>query len=95
MYVKSLVLDLFICNSCIWSNIIHRFYYILLIVVFFSTLAYSIENYATYRLVGQEWTIESGNRVLKCLYHYDMINKTIIIKYKYPCPNKIIDKIKK
>ena len=88
-------MDLSFCNSFIWSTDIYRFYYITLIVVFFSTLAYSIDNYATYRLVGQEWTTESGNRVLKCLYHYDMVNKTIIIKYKYPCPDKIIDKINK
>ena len=90
-----MVLDLSFYSSFIWSTDIYRFYYITLIVVFFSTLAYSIDNYVTYRLVGQEWTTESGNRVLKCLYHYDMINKTIIIKYKYPCPDKIIDKIKK
>ena len=88
-------MDLSFYSSFIWSINICRFYYITLIVVFFSTLAYSIDNYATYRLVGQEWTTESGNRVLKCLYHYDMINKTIIIKYKYPCPDKIIDKINK
>ena len=88
-------MDLSFYSSFIWSTDIYRFYYITLIVVFFSTLAYSIDNYVTYRLVGQEWTTESGNRVLKCLYHYDMINKTIIIKYKYPCPDKIIDKIKK
>ena len=90
-----MVLDLSFYSSFIWSTNIRRFYYITLIVVFFNTLAYSIDNYATYRLVGQEWTTESGNRVLKCLYHYDMINKTIIIKYKYPCPDKIIDKINK
>ena len=88
-------MDLSFYSSFIWSTDIYRFYYITLIVVFFSTLAYSIDNYATYRLVGQEWTTESGNRVLKCLYHYDMVNKTIIIKYKYPCPDKIIDKINK
>ena len=88
-------MDLSFYSSFIWSTNIRRFYYITLIVVFFSTLAYSIDNYATYRLVGQEWTTESGNRVLKCLYHYDMINKTILIKYKYPCPDKIIDKINK
>ena len=88
-------MDLSFYSSFIWSTDIYRFYYITLIVVFFSTLAYSIDNYATYRLVGQEWTTESGNRVLKCLYHYDMINKTILIKYKYPCPDKIIDKINK
>ena len=90
-----MVLDISFYSSFIWSTNIRRFYYITLIVVFFSTLAYSIDNYATYRLVGQEWTTESGNRVLKCLYHYDMVNKTIIIKYKYPCPDKIIDKINK
>jgi len=88
-------LDLSFYSSFIWSTDIYRFYYITLIVVFFSTLAYSIDNYATYRLVGQEWTTESGNRVLKCFYHYDMVNKTILIKYKYPCPDKIIDKINK
>ena len=88
-------MDLSFYSSFIWSTDIHRFYYITLIVVFFSTLAYSIDNYATYRLVGQEWTTESGNRVLKCFYHYDMVNKTILIKYKYPCPDKIIDKINK
>ena len=88
-------MDLSFYSSFIWSTDIYRFYYITLIVVFFSTLAYSIDNYVTYRLVGQEWTTESGNRVLKCLYHYDMINKTILIKYKYPCPDKIIDKINK
>jgi len=88
-------LDLSFYSSFIWSTDIYRFYYITLIVVFFSTLAYSIDNYATYRLVGQEWTTESGNRVLKCFYYYDMVNKTILIKYKYPCPNKIIDKINK
>jgi len=88
-------LDLSFYSSFIWSTDIYRFYYITLIVVFFSTLAYSIDNYVTYRLVGQEWTTESGNRVLKCFYYYDMVNKTILIKYKYPCPNKIIDKINK
>ena len=88
-------MDLSFYSSFIWSTDIYRFYYITLIVVFFSTLAYSIDNYATYRLVGQEWTTESGNRVLKCFYHYDMVNKTILIKYKYPCPDKIIDKINK
>ena len=88
-------MDLSFYSSFIWSTDIYRFYYITLIVVFFSTLAYSIDNYATYRLVGQEWTTESGNRVLKCFYYYDMVNKTILIKYKYPCPDKIIDKINK
>ena len=88
-------MDLSFYSSFIWSTDIYRFYYITLIVVFFSTLAYSIDNYVTYRLVGQEWTTESGNRVLKCFYYYDMVNKTIIIKYKYPCPDKIIDKINK
>ena len=88
-------MDLSFYSSFIWSTDIYRFYYITLIVVFFSTLAYSIDNYVTYRLVGQEWTTESGNRVLKCFYHYDMVNKTILIKYKYPCPDKIIDKINK
>ena len=88
-------MDLSFYSSFIWSTDIYRFYYITLIVVFFSTLAYSIDNYATYRLVGQEWTIERGNKVLKCFYHYDMVNKTILIKYKYPCPDKIIDKINK
>ena len=88
-------MDLSFYSSFIWSTDIYRFYYITLIVVFFSTLAYSIDNYATYRLVGQEWTTESGDRVLKCFYYYDMVNKTILIKYKYPCPNKIIDKINK
>ena len=88
-------MDLSFYSCFIWSTDIYRFYYITLIVVFFSTLAYSIDNYATYRLVGQEWTTESGNRVLKCFYHYDMVNKTILIKYKYPCPDKIIDKINK
>lgn len=88
-------MDLSFYSSFIWSTDIYRFYYITLIVVFFSTLAYSIDNYVTYRLVGQEWTTESGNRVLKCFYYYDMVNKTILIKYKYPCPNKIIDKINK
>ena len=88
-------MDLSFYSSFIWSTDIYRFYYITLIVVFFSTLAYSIDNYITYRLVGQEWTTESGNRVLKCFYYYDMVNKTILIKYKYPCPNKIIDKINK
>ena len=88
-------MDLSFYSSFIWSTDIYRFYYITLIVVFFSTLAYSIDNYATYRLVGQEWTTESGDRVLKCFYYYDMVNKTILIKYKYPCPDKIIDKINK
>ena len=88
-------MDLSFYSSFIWSTDIYRFYYITLIVVFFSTLAYSIDNYAIYRLVGQEWTTESGNRVLKCFYYYDMVNKTILIKYKYPCPDKIIDKINK
>ena len=88
-------MDLSFYSSFIWSTDIYRFYYITLIVVFFSTLAYSIDNYATYRLVGQEWTTESGNRVLKCFYYYNMVNKTILIKYKYPCPDKIIDKINK
>ena len=88
-------MDLSFYSSFIWSTDIYRFYYITLIVVFISTLAYSIDNYATYRLVGQEWTTESGDRVLKCFYYYDMVNKTIIIKYKYPCPDKIIDKINK
>ena len=88
-------MDLSFYSSFIWSTDICRFYYITLIVVFFSTLAYSIDNYVTYRLVGQEWTTESGNRVLICFYHYDMVNKTILIKYKYPCPDKIIDKINK
>lgn len=88
-------MDLSFYSSFIWSTDIYRFYYITLIVVFFSTLAYSIDNYVTYRLVGQEWTTESGNRVLKCFYYYDMVNKTILIKYKYPCPDKIIDKINK
>ena len=88
-------MDLYFCSSFIWSTDIYRFYYITLIVVFISTLAYSIDNYATYRLVGQEWTTESGDRVLKCFYYYDMVNKTILIKYKYPCPDKIIDKINK
>ena len=90
-----MVLDLSFYSSFIWSTDIYRFYYITLIVVFISTLAYSIDNYATYRLVGQEWTTESGDRVLKCFYYYDMVNKTILIKYKYPCPDKIIDKINK
>ena len=91
-----MVLDLSICNSFIWSTDICRFYHITLIVVFLSNLLYAKEtNYGTYFLVGQEWTMESGNRVLKCLYHYDMVNKTIIIKYKYPCPDKIVDKINK
>ena len=90
-----MVLDLSFYSSFIWSTDIYRFYYITLIVVFISTLAYSIDNYATYRLVGQEWTTESGDRVLKCFYYYDMVNKTILIKYKYPCPDKIIDIINK
>ena len=88
-------MDLSFYSSFIWSTDIYRFYYITLIVVFFSTLSYSIDNYVTYRLVGQEWTTESGNRVLKCFYYYDMVNKNILIKYKCPCPNKIIDKINK
>ena len=88
-------MDISFYYSNVWSYNIYRFYYITLIVVFFSTLAYSIDNYATYRLVGQEWTTESGDRVLKCFYYYDMVNKTILIKYKYPCPDKIIYKINK
>ena len=55
----------------------------------------SVENYATYKLVGQEWATQSGDRVLKCTYRYDMVNKVIKIKYKYPCHLEVIDKIKK
>ena len=58
-------------------------------------MGYSVENYATYKLVGQEWTTQSGNRVLKCTYRYDMVNKLIKIKYKYPCPLEVIDKLNK
>ena len=52
-------------------------------------------NYGTYFLVGQEWTTESGNRVLKCLYRHDMKNKIVTIQYNYPCIPKIVDIIKK
>ena len=88
-------MDIFVCYSLIWSSNIHRLYYISLIVVFFNSLGYSLENYATYKLVGQEWATQSGDRVLKCTYRYDMVNKVIKIKYKYPCPLEVIDKIKK
>lgn len=56
---------------------------------------YSVENYAVYKLVSEDWSIEKGNRVLKCTYRYDMINKLVKIKYKYPCPLEVIDKINK
>ena len=88
-------MDLSFYSSFVWSTDIYRFYYITLIVVFISTLAYSIDNYATYRLVGQEWTTESGDRVLKCLYRHDMKNKLVTIQYNYPCIPKIVDTIKK
>lgn len=90
-----MVLDLSICNYIIWSHNICRFPYITLIVVFFGSLVYSVENYAVYKLVSEDWSIEKGNRVLKCTYRYDMINKLVKIKYKYPCPLEVIDKINK
>tara|TARA_A100001011_G_scaffold59222_1_gene58671 strand:+ start:260 stop:430 length:171 start_codon:yes stop_codon:yes gene_type:complete len=53
------------------------------------------KEYGTYYLIGQDWTIESGDRVLKCLYRHDMKNKIVTIQYNYPCIPKIVDTIKK
>ena len=87
-------MDLSLYSNSIWSNDINRFHYIILIVVFFSNIVYAKE-YGTYYLIGQDWTIESGDRVLKCLYRYDMKNKIVTIQYNYPCIPKIVDTIKK
>tara|TARA_B100001778_G_C18319350_1_gene507951 strand:- start:106 stop:327 length:222 start_codon:yes stop_codon:yes gene_type:complete len=65
---------------------------ILLLVVILSKIGYSKEKVYVYKLVGQEWALESGKRVLKCLYRYDMVNKIITINYTYPCPNQLINK---
>ena len=93
---KSLVLDIYFCCNIIWSSNIYRFRFVyLILVVLLPGLVYSIDNYGTYYLVGQQWTTERGDRVLKCLYRYDMSNKLVTIEYKYPCPTKIVDKINK
>ena len=89
-----MVLDLSLYSNSIWSTNIYRLHYITLIVVFFANIVYAKE-YGTYYLVGQDWTIESGDRVLKCLYRHDMKNKIVTIQYNYPCIPKIVDTIKK
>ena len=89
-------MDLLICNCSIWSNIIYRFYYIILIVVLFANVGYTaIKNYGVYKLVGQEWGLDRGHKVLKCSYRYDMLNKVVIYVYSYPCPSEFLDEIKR
>ena len=70
-----------------------KYFLIILLVVIFAKIVYTKENSYVYKLVGQQWALESGKRVLKCLYRYDMINKIITINYTYPCPDQIINKI--
>ncbi len=95
-YEKSLVLDLYVHNYISRSNIIHRFYCIIIIVVLLSKIGYTeIKNYGVYKLVGQDWGLDRGNKVLKCFYRYDMLNKLVIYVYSYPCPSEFIDTIKK
>ena len=67
----------------------------ILLVVIFANIVYTKEKEYVYKLVGQDWALESGKRVLKCLYRYDMVNKIITINYTYPCPNQLINKIVK
>ena len=89
-----MVLDLSVYSNSIWSTDIYRFHYICLVVVLLANIVYAKE-YGTYYLVGQDWTKESGDTVLKCSYRYDMKNKIITIQYSYPCIPKIVDTIKK
>jgi len=50
-------------------------YLIILTVVFFAKIAYSTEdNYVIYKLVSHGWGLESGDRILKCHYRYNMVN---------------------
>lgn len=100
-------MDILIFNSFIWSNNIHRFYYIFLIVVLFAELCYAAngrtyigkkgkdpkDNIAIFRLVGQSIVTEAGEQVIKCKYRYDMVNKVITTNYRYPCPAQIYDKV--
>lgn len=67
---------------------------LILLVVSFSQIVYAEKNNVVYKLVGQEWTLEAGKTVLKCLYRYDMANKLVTINYSYPCPKQIINKLK-
>ena len=104
---KTLVLDILICCNLIWSSNIHRFYLIILIVVFIAEICYAAngrtyigkkgkdpkDNIAIFRLVGQSIVTESGEQVIKCKYRYDMVNKVITTNYRYPCPAQIYDKV--
>ena len=72
-----------------------KYFFIILLVAIFAEIVYTKEKKYVYKLVGQQWALESGKRVLKCLYMHDMINKIITINYTYPCPDQIINKIVK
>tara|TARA_R110001592_G_scaffold70230_4_gene215212 strand:+ start:1240 stop:1461 length:222 start_codon:yes stop_codon:yes gene_type:complete len=71
-----------------------RHFLIILFVVITAQIVYADKKDYVYKLIGQDWALESGERVLKCLYRYDMKNKLITINYTYPCPKQIINKIK-
>ena len=71
-------------------------YLIILAVVFSAKMAYSTEdNYVIYKLVSHGWGLESGDRILKCHYRYNMVNKIVTTNYSYPCPAQVKGKLKK